>query len=198
MNHSDPLPPSHPHLTNLALSDLTDNPCGRVTSGIREPQLTSGLRKDTQPQKSSNVKHVGACRGRRCGLHGITIPVSAIALKGLSLLSGGLIGQTHNSVMVIFPDSQQSLPASCKREVDHVMGLKSSIFPANTGAYHLQKQILHCQFCFVLIIQRVQGSGPLLYADATICLTRSKISTKVVCVHLSAVHLLVCNEKRIF
>lgn len=34
--------------------------------------------------------------------------------------------------------------------------------------------------------QRVQGSGPLLYADAAICLTRSKISTKVVCVHLSA------------
>lgn len=148
MNHSDPLPLCHPHLTNLALSDLTDKPCGRVTSGIREPQLTSGLRKDTQPQKPSNVKHVETCRGGRCGLHGITIPVSAIALKGVFLPSGGLIGQTHNSVMVIFPDSQQSLPASCKREVDRAMGLKSGIFSANMGAYHLQKLILHCQFYF--------------------------------------------------
>lgn len=125
-NHSDPLPIFRPHLTNLAPSDLTDKPCGRVTSGIREPQLTSGLWKDTQPQKSSNVKHVGTCGGRRCGLHDINIPVSAIALKGLSLLSGGLIGQTDNNIMVIFPDSQQSLPAPCKGEVDHVMGLRKA------------------------------------------------------------------------
>lgn len=140
-----------------------------------------------QPQKSSNVKHVGACRGRRCGLHGITIPVSAIALKGVSLPSGRLIGQTDKSVMVIFPDSQQSLPASWRGEVDHVMGLKNGIFfIANMGAYHLQRQILHCHFYFSEMNQCIQGSSPLLYANATICLARSKISTKVVCVHLSA------------
>lgn len=144
-----PFPASRPHLTNLALSDLTDKPCGRVTSGIREPRLTSGLWKDTRPRKSSNVKHVGTCGGKRCGLHGITIPASAIALKGLSLLSGGLIGQTDNNVMVIFPDSQQSLSASWKGEVDHVTGLKKAslsflfIYFANM---HLQKQMMHCHF----------------------------------------------------
>lgn len=162
MNHSDLLPLSHPALTNLALSDLTDEPCGRVTSGIREPQLTSGLRKDTQLQESSNVTHAGTCRGRRCGV---------------SLPSGGLIGQTHHSLMVIFPDSQQSLPASCKREVDHVMGLTSSIFSANMGLIIDKSTFCIVSFVF-LTIQHVQGSGPLLCADATICLTRSKISRK--------------------
>lgn len=42
LNHGDPSPLSQPHLTNIALSELTDKPCGRVTSGIQEPQLTRG------------------------------------------------------------------------------------------------------------------------------------------------------------
>lgn len=41
-------------------------------------------------------------------------------------------------------------------------------------------------YLFLLNCQCVLGSCPVLYANATICLTRSKISTKVVCVHLSA------------
>lgn len=61
---------------NSALSELTDKPCGRVTSGIREPQLTSGLQKDTEQRKTSNVKYVGTCKGKGCGLHGITIPAA--------------------------------------------------------------------------------------------------------------------------
>lgn len=162
MNHGDLLPLSHPHLTNLALSDLTDEPCGRVTSGIREPQLTSGLRKDTQLQESSNVTHAGTCRGRRCGV---------------SLPSGGLIGQTHHSLMVIFPDSQQSLPGILQKGGRSCDGSHQQHLLCKYGAYHRQKHILHCQFCF-LTIQHVQGSGPLLCADATICLTRSKISRK--------------------
>lgn len=53
------------------------------------------------------------------------------------------------------------------------------------GAYHLQNQFIFI-IIFLFNYQCVQGSCPLLYANATICLTRSKISTKVVCVHLSA------------
>lgn len=152
-NHSDPGSVSHPHLTNLALSDLTDKPCGRVTSGIQEPQLTSGLWKDTRPQKSSNVKHVGTCGGKRCGLHGTTIPVSAIAPRGLSLLSGGLIGQTDNNVMVIFPDSQQSLPASWKGEVDHVMGLRKASPFLNFFLKQIWGLITYkAKFCIVILI----------------------------------------------
>lgn len=45
----------------------------------------------------------GTCKGKGCGLHGITIPAAAVALKGIC---GKLIGQTDNSVTVIFPDSQ--------------------------------------------------------------------------------------------
>lgn len=134
LNHGDPCPPSHhhpprpsyPHLTNTALSELTDKPCGRVTSGIQEPQLTPGLQKDTQLQKTSNVKYGRTCEAKGCGLHGITIPGAAVALKGTSLPSGKLIGWTDNSVMVIFPDSQQSLLAPMSGEVDYVMSLKAS------------------------------------------------------------------------
>lgn len=191
-NHSDPLPVFHPHLT---LSDLTDKPCGRVPSGIQGPQLTSGLWKDTRPQKTSNVKHVGTCGGKRCGLHGSTIPVSTIALKGLSLLSGRPIGQTDNNVMVIFPDSQQSLPASWRGEVDHVMGLRKASLFFYVFFFLQMWGLIICKTKFFIVIfiylfllncQCVLGSCPVLYANATICLTRSKISTKVVCVHLSA------------
>lgn len=80
------------HLTNMALSELTDKPCGRVTSGIQEPQLTPGLQKDTQLQKTSNVKYGGTCKEKGCGLHGITIPGAAAAPKGTSLPLGKQIG----------------------------------------------------------------------------------------------------------
>lgn len=69
---------SHPHLTNLALSDLSVKPRGRVTSGTPEPQLTSGLQKDTQPQ-SSNVKHVRTQREEMWPTWHYHIPASAIS-----------------------------------------------------------------------------------------------------------------------
>ncbi|XP_077481024.1 uncharacterized protein LOC144092114 [Stigmatopora argus] len=43
LNHSAPSPISQPDLTNIALSEPTAKPSGRMTSGIREPQLTPGL-----------------------------------------------------------------------------------------------------------------------------------------------------------
>lgn len=92
LNHGEPSPFSHPRLTNIALSELTGKPSGRVTSGIQEPQLTSLLQKDTQLQKTSNVKYGGHAREKGCGLRGITIPGAAAALKGTSLPSGKLIG----------------------------------------------------------------------------------------------------------
>lgn len=92
------------------------------------------------------------CGGKSCGLGGITIPASAVGLKGLSLLSGGLIGQTDNNVMVIFPDSQQSLPASWKGEVGHVMALRKAspvVFANMVGLKSLKPKF--CIAIFTLI-----------------------------------------------
>lgn len=113
-------------MSSVALSELTGKPCRRVTSGIQEPQLSPGLPKDRQLQKTSNVKYRGTCSEKRCGLLNVTIPGAAVALKGTSLLSGKLIGETDNRVMVIFTDSQQSLLASLSREDSYVMGFKMS------------------------------------------------------------------------
>lgn len=107
--------------------------CGR-TRGHRNRQMSSTWE---------------TCGGKSCGLGGITIPASAVGLKGLSLLSGGLIGQTDNNVMVIFPDSQQSLPASWKGEVGHVMALRKAspvVFANTVGLKSLKTAILRCHF----------------------------------------------------
>lgn len=174
-------PFSHHHLTNLALSHLTDKPCGRVTSGIREPQLTSGLQRDMQPQKSSNVKHVGTCRERRYGLHGITIPE-----RGFSSVRRadwpdwqeryGYFPWQPAEPAGILKRGGRSCDGSQERHLLH----------CKYGSLSSTKANFALSFLFSEMNQCVQGSSPLLYANATICLTRSKISTKVVCVHLSA------------
>lgn len=60
------------------------------------------------------------------------------------------------------------------------------LFHCKYGSLSSTKANFALSFLFSEMNQCVQGSSPLLYANATICLTRSKISTKVVCVHLSA------------
>lgn len=96
LNHGDPSPAfSAPYLTNIAPLELNDKPCGRVTSGIQEPQLTPGLQKDTRLQKTSNVKYRRTSKGKGCGLHGSMVPGAAAALKGTSCPSGKLISWQH-------------------------------------------------------------------------------------------------------
>lgn len=63
------------------------------------------LEKDTLLQKTSNVKQGRTCKGKVRGLHGITTPGAAVALKETPLSSGKLIDWTDNNVMIIFPDS---------------------------------------------------------------------------------------------
>lgn len=67
--------------------------------------------------------------------------------------------------MVIFPDSQQSLPASWEGEVDYVMGLRKAspffliffyflsffFLYKDLGAYHLQNKMLHCHYYYLYI-----------------------------------------------
>lgn len=102
------------------------------------------------------------CGGKSCGLGGITIPASAVGLKGFSLLSGGLIGQTDNNVMVIFPDSQQSLPASWKGEVGHVMALRKAspvVFANMVGLKSLKPKFCIVIFTLIFFITSSVCSG---------------------------------------
>lgn len=144
------------------------------------------------------------CGGESCGLGGITIPASAAGLKGLSLLSGGLIGQTDNDVMVIFPDSQQSLPASWKGEVGHVMALRKAspvVFANTVGLKSLKNQIFHCHFYsyffnYIISVFRDPILSSLLmppYVSQGL-----KYPLKWFVSICPPVHLLMCSEKRIF
>lgn len=86
-----------------------------------------------------------------------------------------------------------------KGEVDHVMGLRSSIFfIANMGAYHLQRQILHCHFYFpkwISVFKAPVLSSMLMPPYVSQGL---KYPLKWFVSICPLVHLLMCNEKRIF